>query len=358
MATMNFKESDRLPFCEFLGFWPSTCNRWYREGLPIDLTVNDYFGFDNIRRLEIDLDFGPIPRFVKRTLSEDEEAEIIIDEMGIKKKVKKRGYSSSKGPGLTIPQFLEFPVKNMEDFEAMKKRFDPYNSLRYPPDWSEEFIEYCETVDVPVRIKIPGFFGKARDFMGLENLLKAFYTDPELVHEIMSFWSWFTIETLRKAVENCRVDYATFWEDMAYKHGPHISPRLFREFMLPHYKKVTNFLKKNGVNIIMVDSDGNINALVPLWLEGGVNCLYPLEVAAGVDAPSLRKTYGRRLRLIGNVDKRALIKGKAAIKKEVESKIPYLKETGGYIPSVDHLVPVDVPFENYRYYIQLLKELL
>ena len=356
MAVMNFQKPDRLPFCEFLGFWPSTCNRWYREGLPIDLTVNEYFGFEDIRGLKIKLDFGPIPRFVQRTVSEDERSKIIIDEMGVKQRVMKRGFSSDKGSGLTIPQFLEFPVKNRKDFEEIKKRFNPHDPLRYPPNWSEELIEYYETVDRPVRISLRGFFGKAREFMGLENLLKAFYMDPELIHEIMSFWSWFTIETMREAVENCRIDYATIWEDMAYKNGPHISPKLFKEFMLPHYKEVTGFLRKNGVKIIMVDSDGNINPLIPLWLEGGVNCLYPLEVAAGVDAVSLRKTYGKRLRLIGNIDKRALIEGREAIKREVESKVPYLRETGGYIPSVDHLVPVDVSFENYKYYVNLLRE--
>ncbi len=39
------------------------------------------------------------------------------------------------------------------------------------------------------------------------------------------------------------------------------------------------------------------------------------------------------------------------------SKVPYLAETGPYFPSPDHLVPIDMPFENFCYYIELLREI-
>ena len=38
------------------------------------------------------------------------------------------------------------------------------------------------------------------------------------------------------------------------------------------------------------------------------------------------------------------------------SKVPFLPEQGGYFPTVDHLVPPDVTFENYRYYINAMRE--
>jgi len=38
------------------------------------------------------------------------------------------------------------------------------------------------------------------------------------------------------------------------------------------------------------------------------------------------------------------------------SKVPFLLEQGGYIPCVDHAVPPDVTFENYCYYINLMRE--
>lgn len=372
---MHFKETDRAPFYEWFPCWGETLIRWYGEGLPkksrmydmfledsgftlnwplpsdgfaplLDLT--EYFGFDG--RESIPVDLGPLPRFVKRTLEVSEEYVIEIDEAGVKRK--------NPAGATSMPQFLEFPVKDKNDFEKIKARYDPYDIRRYPKNWSEELIDHYNSVDVPLGISMAGFFGIARNLMGLERLLVSFYKNPGLVKEIMDFWADFLIETFREAVEKVKVDYASFWEDMAYRKGPHISPRLFREFMLPNYRKVTRFLTEHGIDILMVDSDGNIDDLVPLFLEGGVNCLFPLEVKAGVDAVALRKRYGERLLLIGNMDKTALAKGGEAIEKEVDSKVPYLIKQGGYIPSVDHLVPPDVSFQNYAYYISLIKERL
>jgi uroporphyrinogen decarboxylase len=189
---------------------------------------------------------------------------------------------------------------------------------------------------------------------GLERLLIWFHKDPKLVREMFDFFTDFQIEAARKAVEEARIDFATIWEDMAYRKGPHISPRAFREFMLPGYKKITSFLRNHGIDLIMVDSDGDINSLVPLFIEGGVNCPYPLEVQSGMNWMNLREKYGKQLRMIGNIDKRALMEGPEAIRKEVESKLMMAKD-GGYIPSIDHCVPADVPFKNYVYYIELVK---
>ncbi len=372
---MHFRKVDRVPFYEWFPCWGETLLRWYEEGLPkkprmynlfladSGFTLNwalptsgfaplqdltEYFGFDE--RVTVPIDLGPIPRFVERVLEEREDYVIEIDSAGVKRKNPKSATS--------MPQFLEFPVKDENDFEKIKKRYDPHDIRRYPKNWSEELIEYYNNLEVPVGVSMAGFFGTARNLMGLERLLISFYKKPKLVKSIMDFWADFLIETFRKVAEEIKLDYVSFWEDLAYKKGPLVSPRLFREFMLPNYQKVTSFFRKYGVDIFMVDTDGNMNALIPLFLEGGVNCLFPLEVAAGVNAVELRKKYGKKLLLIGNIDKGALIKGKEHIKQEVSSKVPLLVKEGGYIPSVDHLVPPDVSFENYSYYISLLKKYL
>src|SRR3989339_1838459 len=139
---------------------------------------------------------------------------------------------------------------------------------------------------------------------------------------MMEYIAYFTIETLKKAVNEVEeIDFVCFWEDMAYKTAPLVSPKMFRDFMLPNYKKVTSFLKEKGTDVLLVDSDGNIEEIIPLWLEGGVNGVYPLEAAAGMDAVSLRKKYGKDLILLGNIDKRVLSKGKKEIEEEVRKKV-------------------------------------
>jgi uroporphyrinogen decarboxylase len=131
---------------------------------------------------------------------------------------------------------------------------------------------------------------------------------------------------------------------------------MFREFLLPHYQKVTSFLVEHGVELSWVDCDGNIEALIPLWIEGGVRGFFPLEVASGMDAGALRAEYGQQIVMWGNVDKRALAQGKEAIDAEIARLAP-VAASGGFIPLVDHGVPDDVSYLNYLYYLERRKEM-
>ena len=145
---------------------------------------------------------------------------------------------------------------------------------------------------------------------------------------------------------------------MAMKTGSLISPKLFREFMMEPLKWVTKTLNEYGIKIIMVDSDGNLDDLIPLWLEANVNFIYPLEVASDCDAVRYRKQFGKEALLLGNIDKRVLRDKctKKDIENEVMSKVLQLIKGGGFSPMVDHAVPPDVPFENFKYYMNLVHE--
>ena len=144
---------------------------------------------------------------------------------------------------------------------------------------------------------------------------------------------------------------------MAYNKGSLISPSTFERFMTPYYRRFTRFLRENGVDVIMVDCDGDVNELIPLFIEGGVNGIYPLEVRCNVDPVEIRKKY-RNLILGGGIDKFALVEGPEAIERELIDKLPVLIPQGGYIPGVDHRVPADVSYANYKYYVNLKTKLI
>jgi uroporphyrinogen decarboxylase len=76
-----------------------------------------------------------------------------------------------------------------------------------------------------------------------------------------------------------------------------------------------------------------------------------------MDPVALRKQYGEELLLIGGIDKRVLARENDAIEEELMKKLPYLFSMGGYIAWTDHLIPPDVPFENYMYYLERMKEI-
>ena len=59
----------------------------------------------------------------------------------------------------------------------------------------------------------------------------------------------------------------------------------------------------------------------------------------------------------GGVDKRVLAQGKAAIDAHLRAMIPIVEE-GGFIPTVDHTVPPDVPWAHFKYYMEQKDKLL
>jgi len=144
---------------------------------------------------------------------------------------------------------------------------------------------------------------------------------------------------------------------MCYNSGPLISPKLFEEYMVPQYKKITSVLWDHGVDIHYLDCDGDITTLVPHWLDAGINCMFPLEIRGNTDPAQLRETYGRKVLLMGGVDKVPLAQGRKAIDDEIERVRPLI-DTGGYVPHVDHRVPSDVSYANYLYYIEKKREMI
>ncbi len=105
-----------------------------------------------------------------------------------------------------------------------------------------------------------------------------------------------------------------------------------------------------------VDTDGDMNLLIPLFVDAGVNWLWPFEVQSGMDVVKVREEYPDEFMIWGGMDKRALALDKDAIRREVERVLPPMLEKGGYIPGIDHNVPPDVPLENFQFYLELVRK--
>ncbi len=377
LDTMEFDLSTSPPFWE-MGYWGITINRWYKEGMlefkgnipkdrlpgkgvqgtpvvgPLSGQGENYTESDTMINLDekskpFPGNFWIFPEFERRVLEKQENREIIIDEMGIKQKI------SSEG---SIPEFYEWPVKNREHWEKFKdERLNPKTSGRYPKNL-DEVIEKFKTRDYPLHLGgWIGFFGSLRYLMGEVRLMTGYYDDPGLIKDIINYLVDFWMELWSPILSRIEIDWVCMWEDMCYKTGPLVSPDTFREFMLPAYKKFTSFLKNYGVRNIIMDTDGNCWKLIPLFLEGGITGLLPMEVAAGMNIIEVRKEFPK-LQIMGGIDKRALIKGKKAIDRELESKVPLMLKKGGYIPHADHLIPPDVSLKNFLYYRSRLNKII
>ncbi len=344
--TMNYGPRDRVPWGE-MGFWPETLDVWHTQGMPRDIHLNSYFGFDRLRE-QVNVSFDLLPGFDVQVLEESESYRVVRRGNGVVAKEFKGEHS------FRMPQWLRFPLETREDWEnEIKPRLNPHSPARYPEYWEEKVRMWAQR-DYPLTMRAGSVFGWIRNWMGLEGISQALYDDPEWVQEMMDTVVDFCIVTAQQALADVQLDYILLWEDMAYKAGPLISPRMFRQFMLEPYKRLTGYIREHGVELIFVDSDGDSEPLIPLWMEGGVNGFYPMERAAGMDPVALRARFGRELRLMGGIDKRAMIAGPNEIDAELAHVAPLCAE-GGYLPWCDHHVPPDVPLAHYRYYVRRMQ---
>lgn len=349
LACMTYQPVDRVPFWSW-GGWEETIERWKNEGYDPN-TYDIHIGSD--RRIWWGGWFYPDPPFEFKVVEEDEDHILYINHEGILMREMKAHRDSS------MPQFVKFPVETREEFRAFwKERMQPNPEQRIGPGWQDKLRRVEKESGLPIIVagdRWGGFFGPQRNMVGVQKLCTLFYDDPAFVEEMMDANADFTIELMSKVLDVIPVDCFVFWEDMAYKSAPLISPAMARKYMLPRYKRVVDYVKSRGVEWIALDSDGQIDTLIPIWMDAGINTLYPFEVQCGMDVLRIRREYGRDLRMWGGVDKRVLHEGPAAIDAELDRLRPLMRE-GGFIPHTDHSAPPDVSFSNYCYYMKRVAE--
>lgn len=358
------EKTDRVPNVE-LGPWKQTIARWKKEGLPLDvpggLWLFDgvaFFGLEPVISC-IKWDLGPVPRYQDSILEETDRYIIKVDpDSGCTRKMLKEG--SIDGMRMSMDTYYDFVVKDRDSFLENIKRYNPDSAERYP---LSENLKDCNTRHtalsaIPFGSNCPGFYAILRKWMGTENTSFAFYDQPGLVHEILDFWVDFLIGCLDGILKSIKPDFYHIFEDFAGKGGPLFSPKLFDEFFAPRYRKLISYLHSRGINTVTFDSDGDISVLMSRLIDAGVNMIFPIEIAAGMDPVEIRKKYGNSISMLGGIDKLEIMKGKEAIKRELDKKLPYLLRQGGYIPTMDHAIPPELSLEDFLYYLELKEDYL
>lgn len=404
MESMNDFDSDVPTMKWEFGYWGETINRWYREGLPkknppelpdeittptsslyipawncdnkyvdqgeypqgiaitagglytptqgfpLDNDVRDFTDMDRSQRL-VDLNLLFYPTFEPETIRETEDKLIYRDIDGVSRTFLKES--------ATLPSWRESPVKGWDSWEKLKEERMNLDHVkdRLPDNWEGKVEEYGDR-DYPLGLGgyPQGFFGTLAHLLGYENLFKWYYRKPELIHDMLDRLTDLWIAVFEEVLKDVDIDHAQIWEDISYGTGSMVSPKMIEEFMVPYYKRLTGFLKEHGVEHIFVDTDGDCMDIIPLFIEGGVTGMLPFEVSAGMDVVEARKKFPD-LAMMGGIPKSEIPKGKERID-EILEPVEYLLDEGGYIPFGDHLIPPDVPWEDFRYYREKLNQLI
>lgn len=349
IRTLTGQPVDRVPFMKIFGGTNAVNLQWEQEMPGISQNIDHLLGFEGEYRgwqiTRVNMGMCGVT-----VIDRQAEGEKIIERKSdgtvtLIHRGKDRGFS----------HILQWPVRGWEDWKRVRERhLQAEDPSRFPENWKQQAAGYMDR-DYPLQLTHGGVYGFARNLMGDEQLAYAFFDEPELVHEMMDSYMDMCLAVWERMTGDAAFDLIECWEDMAFNGGSLISPAIFREFLLPNYLKISRFAKEHEIPIVLVDSDGFIEELVPLMLEGGVNCLYPFEVQAGNDVLKVRERYPD-LGAVGCLDKNSMDGGEEAIDREM-MRARALIRRGRIIPGPDHF-PIKSSFKNYRYFMERLKEVV
>lgn len=171
------------------------------------------------------------------------------------------------------------------------------------------------------------------ELFGYERALTTFIEDPGKVHAILDN---LTDSSVTAAVAQARRGVDAVLISSAFVGGPFLSPRMYREFVIPYEKRVTDAVKAEGV-MVYTHTCGRIGDRLDLMLETGtqgIDTLDPPPLGTTELGPSKEKIGGRAF-IKGNMNSVDLLLAKepAEIEAHVTDRIVTGKPHGGYILS-------------------------
>jgi len=344
---MFYGEFDRMPVCHWTG-WEETIERWVAEGMPRGVDQREYF--DAVAHWTgVGANLGLLPAFDEEVLEETDEYRIFRDSAGVVQKDWKHRSC--------IPHYIDFTLKEAKDWDQYKRRLQP-DPARLPEDL-DQHIANAESSGLPVAIGTASMMGWIRNWMGVENMCYLMFDARDVYADMVDTLAELTCWSIDQIVPKMSrlPDMGFGWEDICGKSGPLVSPDIFDECVAPGYRKIRDKLESYGVTLLGVDSDGLVEPLIGNWLEAGVNVQFPIEIGTwNADPQAIRQKFGKDLRIIGGYNKLALEHGRDAIDAELQRRVPLMTE-GGFVLLPDHLITPGVPLDDYKYYLDQVRNL-
>jgi uroporphyrinogen-III decarboxylase len=136
--------------------------------------------------------------------------------------------------------------------------------------------------------------------MGVDDTLTNFYEEPEYIREMIDFITEYELGFAEEYIKHLKPDCLFHHDDWGHQYSSFISPEMFEEFLLPTYKKIYGYYKRNGVEIVIHHSDSYAANLVPAMIEMGVDVFQGCLSTNNI--PQLIKDYGPKISFMGSLD--------------------------------------------------------
>lgn len=247
---------------------------------------------------------------------------------------------------------VESPIKTMADFERYEPP-DPHVPGRFA---TVEAAVNKYRGHTAVIVHLNDVFTIPRYLMGMQDLLMAIVTEPDLVKGLVEMSVNINLELAKEvAARGAKIVYTG--DDIAYNKGPLMSPRHFREFFYPGLCRVMRGFKEQGLYVIK-HTDGNLWPIIDMLIDSGIDCLDPIDPQAGMDLAEVKAKYGHQVTLKGNVDCAQLMTFGTPDEVIEATKIALQKGMpgGGYILSSSNSIHSAVKPENYAAMLSAWRE--
>jgi len=196
-----------------------------------------------------------------------------------------------------------------------------------------------------------GILESASQVMGLVAFSVALRRDPDFVRQMVKYYETIYLAALH-ATADAGMPAFLYADDMAYKSGPMLSPRMLDEYFGPSVRKITEEAHKRGMKIV-IHSCGNVNQLLDLFVDWGFDGVHTLEPTAGVDLADVKKRVGKRMCIFGNLDiSHVMSRGtREEVEAAVKSALQAAAQDGGFVMAMTHSHNA-VKIENTRWMIE------
>lgn len=325
IAALNRKIPDRVPTMEWI-LHPEVMKNM--NGADSDIEFAIKAGLDGIA---VSLDY------TKKIIDNRH----FIDEWG----VTRVSYDDYPNP-------IGYPIKTMADFEKFAVP-DPDAEHRFDKI-KDALNQVGDEIAVVARVK--DVISQPRDLMGFEDFLMAFYLDPELIEALMKMCVEHSTKIAKNLVE-IGVQAIVIGDDIANNTGLLMSPGMYLEQVYPYFKELVGNFKKLGL-LVIKHSDGDLRAILPELVDSGIDCLDPIDPLGNMDMGYMKKKYGNRIALKGNVDCVETLVGKPIeqVRKETLQCMLEGSVGGGHIISSSNSIHRGINPQNYQVFLDTVKE--
>ena len=230
---------------------------------------------------------------------------------------------------------------------------DEESFLSYP--WTEPEEVYYRDIDLvrnwlpdemKVILSIGPLYNGVQRVMGVDSFVTAYAENPELLSAVIDKFGESIVRIVSNALERDWVQGVWLGDDIAYTQGLFVSPVFLREYIFPYYRKVGDLCRKSD-KLFIFHSDGNRGEILEDLHSCGVQAIHPNEPASN-DIGALKREWGDRFALIGNIDVDLLVRGTPD---QVSEAVRLLLDTaaggGGCVLGSGNSVMQQMPLPNY-----------